>query len=119
MEIILAYLLIVDQVENRESKEDFAGPESFYLDQNYPNPFCPGTVIRYQIPHTGHATLRIYNVIGQLIASIEDKHLTAGAFEASWDGRDEFGIKVPSGVYFYVLALDELELSKRKMILIR
>ncbi len=119
MKSIITYLFIIDRVEPGDAKENLNKPAKFYLDQNYPNPFCPTTRIRYQIPHAGRATLKIYNIIGQLIATIEEKQLTAGTFEAAWDGRDELGIAVPSGVYFYILALDGMELAKRKMILIR
>lgn len=119
MKNILAYLFVIDKVDDRRKEKDLITPESFALGQNYPNPFCPATTIRYHIPQAGHGTLKIYNIKGQLVNTIEDKNFNKGTYEVAWDGRDEFGIKVPSGVYFYVLTMNSLEIMKRKMILIR
>lgn len=119
MEEILTYLFIINPVGEKRFEQNLTKSESFTLEQNYPNPFCPATIIRYQIQIAGQVKLKIYNLIGQLVATIENKDLAPGTYETTWDGRNEFGIKVPNGIYFYVLSLNDLELSKRKMILIR
>ena len=119
MDGILSYLLLIDKVNDPRDDKDLIKPDRFRLEQNYPNPFCPATTIRYHIPHAGHGTLKIYNIKGQLVTTIEDRNFNAGIYEVAWEGRDEFGIEVPSGVYFYVLMLNNQEIITRKMILIR
>jgi photosystem II stability/assembly factor-like uncharacterized protein len=71
-------------------------PKSFALEQNYPNPFNPVTVIRYQIPVASKVSLKIYNVLGQVVATLFDGVQDAGYREAKWDAGS-----VASGVYFY------------------
>lgn len=117
MDGILSYLLIIDRVEDRESKEDLTKPNNFTLGQNYPNPFGSATIIHYQIPHSGYTTLKVYNIMGQLVRTIEDRELAGGTYAASWDGSTDQGIKVPSGVYFCVLTLDNLKLSAKKILI--
>ncbi|UCE04736.1 MAG: T9SS type A sorting domain-containing protein, partial [bacterium] len=119
MESILSYLLIIDGVEDRKYESDVTQPEKMTLEQNYPNPFGPATSIRYHIPTAGHATVKIYNSIGQLVRTIEDKELAPGTYEAMWDGSNKSGIKVPTGIYFYTLTLDNLKLSSKKIVIVR
>jgi len=76
-------------------------PVSFALDQNYPNPFNPTTVIRYALPGPSSVTLKIYNVLGQQIAELVNDVKSAGFFQTEWNGRNQYGQLVSSGVYFY------------------
>ncbi len=62
MKSILSYLLVIDHAEDKKLERDLTKPEKYTLEQNYPNPFCPSTVIRHQIPTAGDATLKIYNI---------------------------------------------------------
>jgi len=75
-------------------------PTTYDLSQNYPNPFNPETTIRFHIPQAGPLSLRIYNIAGQLIRELADGHREAGSYEVRWDGRDNRGQEVVSGVYF-------------------
>jgi hypothetical protein len=70
------------------------------LSCNYPNPFNPSTVIRYEIANPGHVSLRVYDAGGVLVKVLQDQHRKAGRYEVNWNGEDEKGHPVSSGVYF-------------------
>jgi hypothetical protein len=93
-------------------------PLEFALEQNYPNPFNPETTIRYQIHKPGTVKLEIYNLLGQIVRTLVDQSQNAGEHLASWDGRDDAGREVSSGVYLYRLKSGDL-LATRKLALIR
>ncbi len=83
---------------------DSDGPTGWLLSQNYPNPFNPATALNYQIPMTEsqtnvHTILKVYNVLGQEVATLVDEIKEAGNYTVTWDGRDAIGEQVPSGVY--------------------
>jgi PKD repeat protein len=98
-------------------------PEEFGLSQNYPNPFNPETAIRFQIPEAADVLLSIYNIRGQLIATLLNERREAGYHQAVWNGRDAAGMQVGSGIYFYSIRAtgDENGVfsTVRKMTLIR
>jgi hypothetical protein len=81
------------------------------LAQNYPNPFNPSTIIGYSIPNTANVSLRVFNTIGQLQATLVDERKEPGYYQAVWSASN-----VPSGIYFYQLRAGEFVVSK-KMIL--
>jgi hypothetical protein len=89
-----------------------------HLFQNYPNPFNPETRIRFELPSRGRVKLCIYSVKGQLIRTLIEKDMTAGPHSVRWNGRDDSGRSVASGVYFYSLSTPQVKES-RKMILLR
>ncbi len=93
-------------------------PETYRLHQNFPNPFNPGTTIRYELPATSQVSVVIYNVLGQKIRSLVDTIQPAGNYRIQWDGTNDLGEPVAAGVYFVSLKTDKLVLS-RKMLLIR
>jgi hypothetical protein len=79
-------------------------PERFALYQNAPNPFNPSTAIRYDVPAGGgHVRLDIYDVHGRLVRTLVDRADEPGVKSVVWDGKDERGVAVSSGVYFYRL----------------
>jgi hypothetical protein len=80
-----------------------AVPEYFALEQNYPNPFNPSTHIAYQMPQTEWVSLEIYNTLGQRIRTLVDRSQNAGYHEVVWNGTDDTGHVVASGMYFYRL----------------
>jgi hypothetical protein len=79
-------------------------PTDYVLYQNYPNPFNADTHIRFNLAEAGHTTLKIYNTTGQLVRTLVDDHRDARTHEVRWDGRNDYGEMVASGVYFYRLA---------------
>jgi len=88
-------------------------PEDFQLLQNYPNPFNPSTKISWQSPIGSHQTLKIYNVLGNLVATLVDEYKTAGSYEVEFDGTG-----LSSGIYYAQLEADGL-VETRKMILMK
>jgi hypothetical protein len=76
-------------------------PTSFALHNNYPNPFNPTTTIKYQIPENARVKIVIYNMLGQLVKTIVDEAEEAGYYSVQWDGKNEYGVNVTSGVYVY------------------
>ncbi|MCU0643639.1 MAG: InlB B-repeat-containing protein [bacterium] len=93
-------------------------PQKIKLQQNYPNPSNPETVIKYQLPDDMRASLRIYDVLGHEIKILVSEYQAAGYYSILWDGTDSAGTPVASGVYLYALATDNSRLIK-KMILMR
>jgi trimeric autotransporter adhesin len=76
-------------------------PQSYALDANYPNPFNPTTTIRYHLPESASVSLTIYDMTGRRVRQLVSGTLDAGIHTASWDGSNESGALVASGVYFY------------------
>jgi len=98
-------------------------PISFGLSQNYPNPFNPSTIItfkvqgsRFKVP--GRTTLKIYNILGETVKILVDEFKCEGSYTITWDGKNEKGEEVASGIYFYRLKSGEFSESK-KMLLLR
>lgn len=95
-------------------------PDDFVLQQNYPNPFNPATTIRFLVPANVGApsavTLRIYNVMGQLVRTVVNGSLAAGSYIAVWNGENEAGVKVSSGLYFYELKAGNFTARKRMVL---
>jgi hypothetical protein len=82
------------------NKQDSESPREFKLNQNYPNPFNPSTTIRYAVSRTSDIDIVIFNVMGQKIATIVQAKQDAGDYQAFWNGRNEAGMQVASGMYF-------------------
>ncbi len=93
-------------------------PSDFALSQNYPNPFNPTTTIEYQVIRTIPVSLSIYNSLGQRVRTLVDRETTAGNHSAVWDGFDDAGNAVASGVYFYRLQIGD-HIETRKMTLLK
>ncbi|MEJ2055401.1 MAG: T9SS type A sorting domain-containing protein, partial [Calditrichaceae bacterium] len=113
-------ILIGDQIfiANELNKLDLL-PQSFVLEQNFPNPFNPVTTIRFGIPSEQKVTLKIYNVLGQEIKTLSnDVYLNAGYHTVIWDGKNSHNELVASGIYIYTLKTDNFDAVK-KMILVR
>lgn len=88
------------------------------LYQNYPNPFNPITNISFSMNEPGDVSLEVFNILGQKVRSLHVGMLTAGLHTFEWDGTDEGGLRVASGVYFYRLQ-NESSTRTRKMLLIK
>ncbi len=90
----------------------------FSLEQNIPNPFNPTTMIRFDLPREVRVKLCVYNVKGELIATLVDQHMTGGRKEIAWTAQSNQGNAVASGIYFYRLVAGEFVQTK-KMVLLR
>lgn len=95
-----------------------AVPEKLTLAQNYPNPFNPSTTIDYRLPAGGETSLGIYNILGQKVKTLFEGFRQAGSYSVQWNGTDDRGEKVASGMYVYLLQTGEEKISRR-MILLR
>jgi len=93
-------------------------PTATELSQNYPNPFNPETTIHFDLAIESGVSLRIYDLTGQVVRTLVSGSLPAGSYVELWDGRNELGIKVGSGVYFYELQAGSFS-SKKKMTLLQ
>jgi len=92
--------------------------QSFRLEQNYPNPFNPSTIISYSLPQASEINIIIYNMLGQKIRSLVEKlNQSTGTYSTQWDGRDDAGKQVPSGIYIYRMQAGEFVQSRKLMLL--
>jgi hypothetical protein len=92
-------------------------PEKFTLFQNYPNPFNPETIIKYEIPKSSFVILRIYNILGQELKTLVNERRPVGYYSIKWDGTNDFGQKVGSGIYLYRLQTEKYIESKKMLFL--
>ena len=92
-------------------------PKTFRLLGNYPNPFNPETTIAFEMSAANHVSLRVYNLQGQLIRNLFDGKVEAGRHQMIWNGTNDLGAKVVSGIYFYALKAEAISVS-RKMALV-
>ncbi|GAB4369566.1 MAG: hypothetical protein Kow0042_11370 [Calditrichia bacterium] len=93
-------------------------PARYSLSSNFPNPFNPSTTIYYGLPEASEVELSIFNPLGQRIRTLVKSYQIAGKYEVKWDGKNQFGQSLPSGIYLYYLQTASFSLS-RKMLLLR
>jgi hypothetical protein len=93
-------------------------PDHYFLSQNYPNPFNPETNIEFSLPKNCHVKLVIYDILGRKVKTLLDENLSAGQKLISWDGKDENGRDVASGIYFYMIKAGTFSDTK-KLVLLR
>jgi hypothetical protein len=105
-------------IQAAEFKPGVPVPEEYALDQNYPNPFNAQTLIKYQLPKPGKVVLKIYNTLGHEVRALVNEDQEAGYHEICWDGKDQHGLPVSSGLYFYQFKAGKFY-QVRKMNLIR
>jgi flagellar hook assembly protein FlgD len=91
---------------------------AFARDLNYPNAFNPQTTIKYQLPTEQDVKLVIYNLLGQIIATLVNRKESAGYYTVIWNGQEDQGQPAANGVYFYRLTAGKFE-EMRKMVLMR
>ena len=85
---------------------------NFQLQQNYPNPFNPTTTIKYQIPELSFVTIKVYDVLGNKIATLVNEEKPTGSYEVEFDA-----IGLPSGIYFYRLQAYDFTQTKKMLLL--
>jgi hypothetical protein len=110
IDIPVDILVSNNAVDVKQQKEI---PNAFSLDQNYPNPFNPTTIIRYSIPEQQHVKIIIYNMNGQEVKDLVNSYQEAGAYEISWNGKNDIGALVASGVYLCVLNSENYSGTKK------
>lgn len=92
-------------------------PDQFNLSQNAPNPFNPSTDIAYALPEAGFVNIEVYNILGQRVKSLVNEYQDAGNYAVTWNGDDETGSTVASGVYFYRLTSGQYKEIKKMVMM--
>jgi len=90
---------------------------SFSLSQNYPNPFNISTKIEFVLSKSGFVTLTIYDILGRKVRTLTSEHMSLGYKSVLWDGKNDSGNEVGSGIYFYQLRVGDLSESKKLVLL--
>jgi flagellar hook assembly protein FlgD len=91
-------------VSATDAGDEGPDPDLTYLHTGFPNPFRSSTIIRFSLAQTSHVDLAVYDVAGRLVRSLLARDVGVGYHTADWDGRDDAGRPVRSGVYFCRLA---------------
>lgn len=110
----------VPEMTTGVTREEKAGvPSSFTLSQNSPNPFNAATQIVFDLPggETRPGRLELFNILGQKIKTLIDEPLPGNRYRVEWDGTDEAGRRVASGIYFYRITSDQRQITKRMALL--
>ena len=84
---------------------------------NHPNPFNGSTQISYELSAPSQVHLTIYNIVGQVVATLVNEYQQAGIYQVTWDGRNDRGNRVVSGVYLYRLQAEGLDAVERTTLL--
>jgi immune inhibitor A len=108
----------LSSLDVEDQADDGPLPHSYSLNQNYPNPFNPETKIEYDLKKDGRVKLEVFNVLGQKIVTLVDQHEQKGNHCVTWNGTDQKGRQLPSGVYFYQITTDSFQ-KANKMILLK
>ncbi|MFC1477823.1 T9SS type A sorting domain-containing protein, partial [candidate division KSB1 bacterium] len=111
-------VLQFDDFVSEVVEEDKIIPETFSLKQNYPNPFNPSTTITYDLPKPEKVLLKIYDILGREIRTIVNSEKPAGSHAVIWNGRDNYGMQVASGMYIYRIIAGEFS-AVRKMVFVK
>jgi hypothetical protein len=92
-------------------------PSEFGLSQNYPNPFNQNTKIRFTLPQPGFVSLNVYDLLGRKVRTLVSENLTPGYKSVLWDGKNDSGKEVSSGIYFYQLKIGDFSEAKKLVLL--
>jgi hypothetical protein len=112
---VVPYIEILDEASSVQDNNEL--PKEFLLDQNFPNPFNPSTVISYKVSTVSQVQLKIYDFLGREIAVLVNEEKAPGKYQVSWNGEDKNGSKVPSGIYFYRMTAGNYSLTKKMLLL--
>ena len=93
-------------------------PRDFALHANFPNPFNPNTQIQFDLKEAVDVNLAMYNGTGRLVRTLVNGSFAAGAYTTTWEGLDDNGRQLPSGVYFYKISAGAFQ-AQRKLLLLK
>jgi len=99
------------------NEQEQALPNVFSLAQNYPNPFNPTTEISFGLPSDGNVSVEVYDIMGRRVRTLVNDYRPAGLYVVTWDGSNDNGTKVASGVYLYKLASGDKVITKKMVML--
>ncbi len=106
---------LIETVARTNASEVKVIPGEFALHQNFPNPFNPSTEIRFDLPEAGKVNLAIYNLMGQKIRTLSSGEMTPGYHSIVWDGTNDLGSQVATGMYFYAIQTSEFQATKKML----
>jgi len=109
-------VLVGSREEMESALPAYQAPTNMVLGANYPNPFNPSTKIPFELSEETSLHITIYNVLGQEVTTLFAGRLAAGKHSITWNGADESGARVPSGIYFYSLSTSHTQKLTRRMI---
>lgn len=92
-------------------------PTTFAVSQNYPNPFNPTTAFDYAVSKQSFVSIKVYNLLGQEMRALVSEEKGVGVYQATWDGKDNVGTEVPSGMYLYKMIAGNFSETKKMMFL--
>ncbi|HEX9652472.1 MAG TPA: carboxypeptidase regulatory-like domain-containing protein [bacterium] len=107
----------LESVTAVDEEDDPDVPSRFSLNPNYPNPFNPSTVIRFALPEAAVVEISVYDVLGRRVRTLLNELRPLGNHQISWDGRDEHGAVVSSGILFYRIKAGQFSETKRMVLL--
>ncbi len=87
------------------------------LDQNTPNPMTDATTIRFEVARTSDVSIKVYNAMGQLVKTLASKRYEPGRYQVSWDGTNDYGQRVSSGVYWYKMEAGDFQATRKVLVL--
>ena len=102
-----------------EEQNQHKHPNNYNLYQNFPNPFNPITIIKYEIPKRTSVLLKIYNILGEEVKTLVKEEQMPGYYEVIWDGTDKMGLKVSSGIYIYKMETNTDYVKTLKMVFLK
>ncbi len=114
---LIATLENVKPIVHEANQPETTLPEQFELYPVFPNPFNPSTTIRYAVPVAGAVRISVHDLQGRHVCTLVDRHIEPGNYQVSWDGRNQWGISVPSGVYFVRMNADRFQAVRKVMFL--
>ena len=112
------FVEVLSSTTSIENENGSLIPKDLYLGQNYPNPFNSQTSIEYQLPLSGRIVLSIYNMLGQEVKMLVDENQSAGYYSVVWNGNDNSGKKMTSGVYLFTIETKDF-IQTRKLLLLK
>ncbi len=99
--------------------DDYSGglPSRISLSQNYPNPFNPTTAIEYSLPRQSNVSIEIFDILGRNVRRLLNETKSAGMYKVMWDGTDQNGISVATGIYLYQIQANDFVQTKKMLLL--
>ncbi len=109
---------LLPQITTTALEDDAEVPQAFMLEQNYPNPFNPATQIQYALPQAASVRLAVFDLLGRTVQTLVEAQQPPGSYTVRWDGRNDAGALVPSGIYLYRLEANDV-IKTRRMLLVK
>jgi hypothetical protein len=92
-------------------------PTEYALEQNYPNPFNPSTTIKYALPDNGIVKIKVFDILGREVKELVNENQVAGYYSLEWNGTDNRGLRVASGVYMYRIEANNFKKTVKMMLM--